>query len=241
MGPTPRPVEVIARQFHYHRQCGADCAGTSAGDREWAEALVAALADAGFEVSAAGASAGELVPASATGLAEERLRPQRVQIRRTWGWRMPAGAVNVARPTQWGNAWRVGSTGWTVNRDRTINREPHPPLTAAQAVESYRNSTATDPDLVVVIRAELHGKDLACWCPLDRPCHADVLLALANPTLCCTRCDDTLAAGICCPAHDTRLCHGCYRETHAEACGPGCRACAREGLGEQQTEHHHAN
>lgn len=27
---------------------------------------------------------------------------------------------------------------------------------------------------------ELEGKDLACWCPLDQPCHADVLLELAN-------------------------------------------------------------
>jgi hypothetical protein len=30
------------------------------------------------------------------------------------------------------------------------------------------------------IRAELAGKDLACWCPLDKPCHADVLLELSN-------------------------------------------------------------
>jgi len=30
------------------------------------------------------------------------------------------------------------------------------------------------------IRAELAGKNLACWCPLDQPCHADVLLELAN-------------------------------------------------------------
>lgn len=27
---------------------------------------------------------------------------------------------------------------------------------------------------------ELRGLDLACWCPLDQPCHADVLLELAN-------------------------------------------------------------
>lgn len=35
----------------------------------------------------------------------------------------------------------------------------------------------------VVIRRSLHeltGKDLACWCSLDAPCHADVLLELAN-------------------------------------------------------------
>lgn len=27
---------------------------------------------------------------------------------------------------------------------------------------------------------ELRGMDLACWCKLDQPCHADVLIALAN-------------------------------------------------------------
>ena len=27
---------------------------------------------------------------------------------------------------------------------------------------------------------ELRGMNLACWCPLDKPCHADVLLELAN-------------------------------------------------------------
>lgn len=30
------------------------------------------------------------------------------------------------------------------------------------------------------IRSELVGRDLACWCPLDQPCHADVLIELAN-------------------------------------------------------------
>lgn len=27
---------------------------------------------------------------------------------------------------------------------------------------------------------ELRGRDLACWCPLDAPCHADVLVEIAN-------------------------------------------------------------
>ena len=30
------------------------------------------------------------------------------------------------------------------------------------------------------VREHLRGRDLACWCPLDEPCHADVLLAVAN-------------------------------------------------------------
>jgi hypothetical protein len=30
------------------------------------------------------------------------------------------------------------------------------------------------------IRQELRGKNLACWCPEGSPCHADVLLEIAN-------------------------------------------------------------
>lgn len=106
--------------------------------------------------------------------------PERIQLRRTKGWRKPAGAINVARPTKWGNPWKVGSTGWTVGPDRVINREPHPPLTAEQAVESYRNDIAGDDTYIAIIRRDLGGKDLACWCRIGEPCHADVLLRIAN-------------------------------------------------------------
>jgi hypothetical protein len=34
---------------------------------------------------------------------------------------------------------------------------------------------------VATLRRDLEGKDLDCWCPLDQPCHADLLLELANP------------------------------------------------------------
>jgi hypothetical protein len=106
---------------------------------------------------------------------------RRVQLRRSKGWRKPEGTVVVARPTRWGNpyvlhgeefvhpdgrSWRVADGG-----------------ARALAVELYRE------DLlhgrlgfgVERVRAELAGRDLACWCPLDQPCHADVLLAVANP------------------------------------------------------------
>jgi hypothetical protein len=108
------------------------------------------------------------------------MSPQRIQRKRTKGWRMPAGAVYVGMPTVWGNSWKIGSTGWTVLPGGLINREPHPPLTREQAIESFRNSASFDPGWVAQIRAALAGRDLACWCPLDQPCHADVLLELAN-------------------------------------------------------------
>ncbi len=110
--------------------------------------------------------------------------PQRIQRRRTAGWRMPEGATYVGRPTQWGNPWRAGEP-----------RGDGRMLTAEQAVRLYRRwltTTASQPtrgvDRAVILNGlhQLRGRDLACWCPLvdepgaPVPCHADVLLALAN-------------------------------------------------------------
>jgi hypothetical protein len=81
---------------------------------------------------------------------------------------MPEGAVYVGRPSRWGNPYRVGSAILFG----------YPPLPARLAVQMYRGLTTlgTFPDIT-----PLRGRDLACWCPLDQPCHADVLLELANP------------------------------------------------------------
>ncbi len=81
---------------------------------------------------------------------------------------MPPDTIYVGRPTVWGNPYVVGS--------QLLNGET---LTAAKAVELYRQQVVEVFD-AQTIRARLGGKNLACWCPLDRPCHADVLLELAN-------------------------------------------------------------
>lgn len=106
--------------------------------------------------------------------------PQRIQRKRTKGWRMPEGAVYVGRPTKFGNPFRVGQP----NSDDCMTC-----ATADEAVLKYRSELTTfgaDPCNSFIgcsleaIHAELRGKDLACFCPLDQPCHADVLLELAN-------------------------------------------------------------
>lgn len=51
---------------------------------------------------------------------------------------------------------------------------PDPAIRSAWAC--YRPVKPTPADVV----RELAGRDLACWCPLTVPCHADVLLAVAN-------------------------------------------------------------
>ena len=93
------------------------------------------------------------------------LMPTRVQLRRTAGWRKPAGAVVVARPTRWGNPYVVG-----------------PDVDRAECVARYRRALQAGELAFTVDDARRHlaGRDLACWCALDVPCHADVLLELAN-------------------------------------------------------------
>jgi hypothetical protein len=87
----------------------------------------------------------------------------RIQRRRTKGWRMPEGAVYVGRPTRWGNPFAVGR-GVPAREAVTQYREyltTVPPSTLRDWLEPLRSATA-----------------LCCWCPLDHPCHADVLIEL---------------------------------------------------------------
>ena len=95
-------------------------------------------------------------------------KPKRIQRSRAKGWKMPANAIYVGRPTVWGNPYVVGS--------ELMNGET---LTAEKAVELYEQHLA-DNFSERDIRHCLHDKDLACWCALDEPCHADVLLRIAN-------------------------------------------------------------
>ncbi len=102
--------------------------------------------------------------------------PTRIQRKRTKGWRMPEGAVYVGRPSKWGNPYPAGEE---LESTPFIDSDyPAPAFrTIQQAVDCYREMLPSRRDLDV---SELRGKDLACWCPLDRACHADVLLELAN-------------------------------------------------------------
>lgn len=80
---------------------------------------------------------------------------------------MPPNTVSVARPTKWGNPFRIGDFGI---RDA---------VDAVQRYSEWMNERVVGPTPPKTLDA-LRGKNLACWCPLDQPCHADVLLELAN-------------------------------------------------------------
>lgn len=111
--------------------------------------------------------------------------PVRIQRQRTRGWRTPLDVqgrkpVYVGRGSGWGNPWTVGSTRWLVLPGGWIDRRPHEPLTREQAIDSYRNCHTRDIEFLRLIREQLAGRDLMCWCPPDQPCHADWLLEVAN-------------------------------------------------------------
>lgn len=102
-------------------------------------------------------------------------QPMRVQLRRTKGWRMPPNTVSVARPGRWGNPFVVGRDGDAAECVRQFEAELLP-LRHGGGLFEFMHAEAH----VRAVKAELRGKNLACWCPLDRPCHADVLLEVAN-------------------------------------------------------------
>jgi hypothetical protein len=117
---------------------------------------------------------------------------ERIQLRRTKGWKLGANARAVTRPHYYGNPYRIGSfyivgypMPFPLPTARMQESEDMPGElrvqrchSAEQAVVWYREwaAYALEPAKLELLR----GKDLACWCPLDQACHADVLLELAN-------------------------------------------------------------
>lgn len=107
--------------------------------------------------------------------------PQRIQRKRTKGWRKPEGAIYVGRGSNWGNPFTIGSTNWIpVDSSGLWSKEPHPPLTRERVAECFRFTAEFTAREFPGHFAPLAGKNLMCWCPLTEPCHADVLLVLAN-------------------------------------------------------------
>lgn len=118
------------------------------------------------------------------------MKPQRIQLSRRKGWRMPENTVKVDRSTKWGNPFVVHHP----NGPKQFQK----PMKAEVAVASFRSMIEKEggwfptplpwpkgkiPKQFTTIddvRRDLRGKNLACWCAPGEPCHADVLLDLAN-------------------------------------------------------------
>lgn len=121
--------------------------------------------------------------------------PKRIQMSRQRPWRAEhPDAVIVARPSKWGNPFKVGEritdpdsvfrnayiNGVSLFRDGIVEDRAHAVALFDFWVMAKVPFTQTD------VRLELRGRDLACWCPLTDadgnpvPCHADVLLEVAR-------------------------------------------------------------
>lgn len=115
--------------------------------------------------------------------------PIRLQLSRSKGFNLQEAsraanglpAVNVARPGKWGNPWRVGAHG--IPDAKEAVRLFRAAVIGFDAGNSFCKPQA-HPDStigrIIGSAAELRGKNLACWCAPGEPCHADVLLELAN-------------------------------------------------------------
>lgn len=123
--------------------------------------------------------------------------PQRIRLERTRGWRKPARAVTVARPSPWGNPY---TTAGAIENGYACTEE-QARLVAAEWFGRWllrlevgdqdrymagpSGKTLYDRNWMWDHRGVLYGLDLACWCPLPEPghpdiCHGAVLLAWAN-------------------------------------------------------------
>jgi hypothetical protein len=106
--------------------------------------------------------------------------PQRIQLRRSKGWRMPANTVKVDRTTPWGNPFVVGKDGTRAECVRWFE------LLMAGYLMLSADCNAQDALRKRLLAEKKHGfpslrgKNLACWCPSGAPCHADILLKVVN-------------------------------------------------------------
>lgn len=115
--------------------------------------------------------------------------PVRLQLSRRAGFDLQAHslaanglpAVNVARPSQWGNPFVIGEA---VDRKQAkrwgwwpLGQPDFVASDAAAAVRRFGACLALDEAIHGHVRENLRGRNLACWCEPGAPCHADVLLA----------------------------------------------------------------
>lgn len=110
---------------------------------------------------------------------------KRIQRKRTKGWRMPKNTIYVGRPTKFGNPFKVENgrlLSFNVNLKKWVSYPGIYDETAAVVMyerwikkQEYSTGLPTAPDYSV-----LKGKNLACFCSPNKPCHADILLKLAN-------------------------------------------------------------
>lgn len=121
------------------------------------------------------------------------MKPRRIQLQRTRGWRLPPDTVVVSRPGPWGNPFTVREilSEWggdeagaqaaavALFRDHVVVGEPVHVLPGEEGAAFAERVRELRCHYFAHVH-ELRGKNLACRCRLGTPCHADLLLEAAN-------------------------------------------------------------
>ena len=97
--------------------------------------------------------------------------PHRVQLKRSKGWKMPENTLKIDRTTRWGNPFTPADRGSVA-----VAVANHTAWMKGALAAPDDRPPPTDAE----IRTALRGHHLACWCAPDGPCHADLLLKIAN-------------------------------------------------------------
>ena len=121
------------------------------------------------------------------------MKPVRIQRKRVKGWKMPENTISVTRPGKWGNCFKIGGRyKWGGLSNKGIDTliivmEAHVPddkfttlETAEECIEWYEKYIYLRPGFIDKVKKELKGKNLACFCKEGHPCHAGILLKIAN-------------------------------------------------------------
>lgn len=110
-------------------------------------------------------------------MAEEARTTAPRRIRHRVGAALPENTMLVGKGSSWASPFKAGELGVLHSNDGT--RVVFLPADDEQALGMFR-TLIEQPAMREKVVAGLKGKNLACWCPLDAPCHADVLLEAAN-------------------------------------------------------------
>ena len=135
---------------------------------------------------------------------------QRIQRKRTGGWRMPPNTTNVSRPSRWGNPHAVGKPCGICPDART-----HTQVDAV--IEFYMDMRAgrlpfTEEDVI----QKLGGGDVACWCKQNEPCHADLYIDIwkkhQQALVCTAHGQSEIQFGYWCDDDNICRLHGCIAD-----------------------------
>lgn len=107
-------------------------------------------------------------------------KPIRVQRKRVKGFKLPENTVYVGRPSKWGNPFKVGVFQDDFGKIVCSYSTGRYTKKVADALKRYKNYLKWAKIKGLLDLSELKGKNLACWCKIGKPCHADILLKLAN-------------------------------------------------------------